>query len=79
MPLGEHTKCLGWRMRLPLRPPTTPMMEDGIFAVLMRAITKPNARDARNNAWILADTWRLIGEIFSVRWGQADTKPSFAA
>ena len=46
-PLRERAKYLGGRKRLPLRPPTTPTREDGIFAALQRAVPKPQAQDAR--------------------------------
>ena len=44
---------------------TTPMREDGLFAALRRAVPKPKPRDAQENAWISATTWRLAEEIFS--------------
>ena len=43
------------------------MREDGISAALRRAVLNPLAREARKNAWILAATWRLVNERFSVR------------
>ena len=65
-PLREHTKYLGQRTWLPLRPPTILMREDGLFVALQRAITKPKAREATKNAWILDDTLSFIGERVSV-------------
>ena len=40
-------------------------MEDRLFAALRRAIPKPKAREARKNAWILEDTWRIFNNILS--------------
>ena len=42
-PLREHTKYLGWRMYISLRPPTIPTREDGLSVALRRDITKPKA------------------------------------
>ena len=61
-PLREHSRCLGGHKRIPLRPPTTPTREDGIFAALRRSIPKPQAREARKNALISEATWRLVNE-----------------
>ena len=47
-------------MRLPLRPPTTPTREDGIFAALWQAIPKPKRWEAQKNTWISEDTWILV-------------------
>ena len=47
--LREHSMYLGGRKRRPLRQPTTPTGEDGIFTVLQRAVPKPKAWDARKN------------------------------
>ena len=55
------------RKWLPLRPPTAPMREDGIFAALQRAVSKPQARDAKKKAWISEATWRLVEERVSAR------------
>ena len=52
-PLKEHTKYLGRITRLPLRPPTTSMREDGLFTYLWRAISKTKAQESRKNVWIL--------------------------
>ena len=43
-PLREHARYLGGCKCLPLRPPTSPMREDGIFAALRRAVPKILAR-----------------------------------
>ena len=66
-PLREHARYLGGCKRLPLRPPTAPTREDRIFAALRRAVPKKLAREAMNNLWILAETWRLIDERVSAR------------
>ena len=62
IPLREHSRYLGGRKRPPLRPPTAPMREDGIFAALQRAVPKLQERDARKNTWISEATWRLVDE-----------------
>ena len=51
-PLMDHTRYLRGRKRLYLRPPTPLTREDGIFAALRRAVPKPQAWEARKNAWI---------------------------
>ena len=61
-PLREHTKYLGRCKRLPLRPPTTPLMEDGLFVALRGSIPNPKSREARENVWISAATWMLVEE-----------------
>ena len=66
-PLREHSRYLGGSKRLPLRPPTAPTREEGIFAALRRAIPNPQARDARKNVWISEATWRLVDERVSAR------------
>ena len=66
-PLREHARYLGGCKCLPLRPPTAPTREDGIFAALRRAVPKPLAREARKNAWILVETWILVDERVSAR------------
>ena len=72
--LREHARCLRWRKRLPLCPPTEPTREDIIFAALRRAVPKPRAWEARKNAWISATTWRLVDERVSVCWYIAKTQ-----
>ena len=54
---------------MPLRPPTEPTREDGIFAALRRAVPKTHARDRHKNAWISEETWRLVDERVSARRG----------
>ena len=54
-PLRENSKFLSRRKRLPLRPPTTPTTEDGLFMVLRRSVLKQKARDARKNRVDLRD------------------------
>ena len=49
-------------MRIPLRPPTTLKREDGLFTALRRSIPKPKAQEARKNAWISVDTWRILNK-----------------
>ena len=71
-PKREHTKYLMGRKRLPLRPPSNPTREDGIFAALRRAVPKPHARERRKNGWILEDTWRLVDERVSARRKKRD-------
>ena len=66
-PLREHTKYPGRCMCTPLRTPTTLTREDGLFTALQRDIPKPKAREARKNACILADTWRLVDKKVSAR------------
>ena len=65
--LKEHSKYLGGRKQLPIRPPTTPMREDVIFAALRRAILNPKARYASKNAWIWETMWKLVDNRFSAR------------
>ena len=67
--MREHARYLGGRKRIPLRPPTEPTRKDIIFADLRRAVPKPQAREARKNAWILATTWRLVNNRVSARRG----------
>ena len=57
------------RRKMPLRPPTEPTREDGIFAALRRALPKPHARDRHKNAWISEETWRLVNKRVSARRG----------
>ena len=42
---------------------------DKIFVKLQRAVTNPDKRAVRPNSWILEETWRIIDERVSVRWG----------
>ena len=42
-------------------------MEDGICAALRKAVLKPQAREARENVWILEDMWRLVNKRVSAR------------
>ena len=68
-PDWEHTRYIMGRRKMPLRPPTEPTREDGIFAALWRAVPKPHARDRHKNTWISEETWRLVDERFSARRG----------
>ena len=47
------------------------MMEDGLSPSLRRAITKPKARESKNNAWILEAIWGIIDKRFYARWDPA--------
>ena len=60
--LKENARYLGGRNTHPVRPPTKLTREDTIFPALQRAVPKPQAQEAQNNAWILATTWRLVGK-----------------
>ena len=40
---------------------------DTLFAALRRAVPKPAPREARRNAWISAETWRLVDERVATR------------
>ena len=43
------------------------MRTDTLFAALRRAVPKPALREARRNAWISAETWRLVNERVATR------------
>ena len=76
--LREHTDYLGWSMWIPIRPPATPMREDGLFATLLKAIPKPKAREARkNNYWELREG-SSIRESLRYRT-RRNTNPSYVA
>ena len=66
-PEREHTRYIAGRRKLPLRPPTEPTREDGIFAALRRSVPKPNARDRHKNEWISEEMWRLVEERVSAQ------------
>ena len=65
----KHARYIMVRRKMPLRPPTEPTREDGIFAALRRAVPKPRARDRHKNAWISEETWRLVNKRVSARRG----------
>ena len=65
--LTEHKRYLGGRKKLPMKPPTESTREDEVFASLRRAVPKARVREARQNEWILTETWRLVYERVSVR------------
>ena len=67
----ENLRYLRQRTRLLLQLPgyQTRTWADKIFVKLRRAVTKPDKRAVRLNLWILEETWRIIDEIVSVRWG----------
>ena len=69
--LTENKQYLGGRKKLPLKPPTEPTREDGVFAALRRAVPKARAREARQNEWISTEMWRLADKRVSVRWDPA--------
>ena len=77
-PLSETKRYLGGRKRWKVRPPTEPSRPDTLFAALRRAVPRSKPREARKNAWISAETWRLIDERVSTRWdpryGKADRR-----
>ena len=60
------------------RPLCKPSRTDELFAALRRAVPRPKPREARRNAWISAETWRLINERVSAhrdpRYGKADRR-----
>ena len=65
--LTEHNRYLGERKRWPLRPPMKPTREDEAFAALRRAVPKAQPQEARRNAWMMEETWRLVDERVSPR------------
>ena len=77
-PLSETKRYLGGRKRWPVRLPTEPSRTDTLFAALRRAVPKPTPRKARQNAWILAETWQLVDKRVSTRrdprYGKADRR-----
>ena len=66
-PLSETKQYLGGRKRWPVRSPVKPSRTDELFAALRRAVPRPKPREARRNAWISAETWKLIDERVSAR------------
>ena len=50
-------------MHIHLRPPTTPTIEEEIFASLLQANPNTEAREARKKSWILEDTQRTVNII----------------
>ena len=68
-PKKEHAKYLMGRKKLPLQPPDDPTREDGIFAALSKAVTKPHVRERRVNEWISEDTWILVNKRVSAQRG----------
>ena len=48
-------------------PPAEPSQTDTLFAALRRAVPKPAPQEARRNAWISAETWRLVNERVAIR------------
>ena len=65
--LTETNRYLGGQKRGPVRSPVKPTRMDKLFADLWRAVLRAKPREARRNAWISAETWRLINERVSAR------------
>ena len=65
----EHSRYLGSRTRLPLRPPgrQTRTRADKLFTELRRAVPKPDKQAPHQKSWISADTWRLVNKRVSTR------------
>ena len=61
-----------------MRPPAEPSRTDTLFADLGIAVPKPALQEAKRNAWISAEMWRLIDERVSMRrdprYSQADRR-----
>ena len=66
-PLTETKQYLGGRKRWPVWPPVKPTRTYELIADIRRAVPRAKPREARRNAWILAETWRLIKERVSAR------------
>ena len=66
-PLATTRRYQGGRKRWLVRPPAEPLQTDTLFAALRRAVPKPAPREARQNAWISAETWRLVDERVATR------------
>ena len=77
-PLSETKQYLGGQKRWPVRPPAKPSRTDELSAALQRAVPRPKPQEARQNAWISAETWRLIDERVSTRrdprYGKGDRR-----
>ena len=75
-PLSETKRYLGGRKRWLVRPPAKPSRTDELFGDLRRAVPSPKPQEARRNAWISEEKWRLIDERVSTRrdprYGKAD-------
>ena len=65
--LMEHKRYLWGRNWWPMGPPTKPTRVDKLFAAVRRAVPKAQPRAARQNAWILEETWRLVDKRVSAR------------
>ena len=68
-PERDHTRYIAGRRKLPLRPPTEPTREDGIFAALRKAVPKSHGSDQHKNEWISEETWRLVDKRVSAQRG----------
>ena len=69
-PLEATRRYQGGRKRWPVPPPTAPSRMDTLFAALRRAVPKTAPREARRNAWVSAETWRLVDERVATRRDQ---------
>ena len=66
-PLAKTKRYQGGRRRWPVLPPAAPSRMDTLFAALRRAVPKKAPREARRNAWILAETWLLVDKRVATR------------
>ena len=77
-PLEATRRYQGGRKRWPVKPPAEPSRTDTLFVALRRAVPKLAPWEARQNAWISAETWRLINKRVSMRrdpwYGKADRR-----
>ena len=55
-PLTETKRYMGGRKHWPVRPPVKPTRTDELFAALQRAVPRAKPREARQHAWISAET-----------------------
>ena len=62
-PLATTQRYQGGCWQWPVPPPAAPSRTDTLFAALRRAVPKPAPREARRNAWISAETCRLIESV----------------
>ena len=66
-PLAKTKRYQGGQRRWPVAPPAAPSRVDTLFEALRRAVPKKAPREARQNAWILAETWRLVNDRVATR------------
>ena len=62
-----HSRYLGNRTRLPIRPPATPDRVDRMFAEFRRAIIRTPWRERHRQAYISPDIWSLIDNRIAAR------------